>query len=43
MTEWHLAEGDVIPRPDPGITDVKADVIEPIELIIRTRPGARTP
>lgn len=40
MTEWLLADGQPVPKPDPSIIDKKADVVEPIRLIIRTQAGA---
>jgi predicted RNase H-like HicB family nuclease len=40
MTEWLLEDGQALPRPDPAATDAAADVVEPIELIIRARSGS---
>lgn len=34
MVEWQLEDGRPIPRPDPQATDPKADVLEPIKLIL---------
>lgn len=39
MTEWMLEDGAAVPRPDPAAGDPIADLVEPIELIIRTRSG----
>lgn len=43
MTEWLLEDGQPIPHPDPAVSDPKADVIEPIRLIIGARSGAAAP
>jgi len=40
MTEWLMEEGQPIPKPDPTVADEKADVVEPIRLIIQARAGA---
>jgi predicted RNase H-like HicB family nuclease len=43
MTEWLLEDGLPLPRPDPTITDPKAELIEPVQVIIRTRAGVPSP
>jgi len=43
MTEWLLEDGQPLPHPDPAASDPKADVVEPIRLIIRVRSGAPAP
>ena len=43
MTEWLLEDGQPLPHPDPMVRDPNADVIEPIQLIIRVRSGAVAP
>jgi predicted RNase H-like HicB family nuclease len=40
MTEWLLEDGQALPRPDPAAADAAADVVEPIQLIIRARSGS---
>jgi len=40
MTEWLMEDGQPIPKPDPTVADEKADVVEPIRLIIQARAGA---
>jgi len=41
MTEWYLEDGLALPKPQPGISDPEAAVLEPIELVIRARPGVK--
>jgi hypothetical protein len=43
MTEWLLEDGQALPAPTPGVADDHADVVEPILLVIRARPGAASP
>ena len=40
MTEWLLEDGQPLPRPDLAANDDSADLVEPIQLIIRARSGA---
>lgn len=40
MTVWMLEDGNTLPRPDPAAAAPDADVVEPIELIIRARSGS---
>lgn len=43
MTVWLLEDGQSLPHPDPSVSDSSADVIEPIQLLIRIRSGATAP
>ena len=43
MTEWLMEDSQPIPRPDPTAADASADLIEPIQLIIRARPRTTAP
>ena len=43
MTEWLPEDGQPLPRPDPTVTDTEAEVIEPIQLIIKAKAGATAP
>jgi predicted RNase H-like HicB family nuclease len=37
LAESLLEDGEPLPRPNPRVRDKKADLVEPIQLIVRAR------
>jgi predicted RNase H-like HicB family nuclease len=42
MAEWHIEEGEALPRPNPKARNKKADLVEPIRLGIRIHAGTHS-
>jgi len=40
MAEWYIEDGQPFPSPNPRARDKKAQVQEPIRLLIRVQSGA---
>lgn len=37
MAETYLLDGKALPLPDPGVSDPEADLVEPVQLVLRGR------